>query len=66
VHGEFFTHLMYGSEGISMFQFHPDFDRLHYSVDCVWTRGRERPRERNSKDHPRGGKTRFSGRVRVQ
>jgi phenylacetate-CoA ligase len=22
VHGEFFTHLMYGSEGISMFQFH--------------------------------------------
>jgi len=64
VHGEFFTHLMYGSEGISMFQFHQtSIDSI--TLWIVLDQGRERPRERNSKDHPRGGKLDSSGRVRV-
>ena len=43
VHGEFFTHLMYGSDGIVTFEFHqtaPDRDHL---VDCARTRRQQSP-----------------------
>jgi len=49
VHGEFFTHLMYGSEGIETFQFHQTA-RDHITLWIVAGPGPREARERTTRD----------------